>query len=718
MRQLFLEKGALALKEVCEPSLDDFSVLVSVSYSYMSVGQGLTSLIDTQYDIDARHIPTKVKKIIELASQRRFGYNHTAEDRTIAFGHSCAGVVLAVGKQVKNVRAGDMVACAGPGLAYHADVVCVPEHLVVRVKEQHSLKQASLIGLGALALQSIRRAALELGEHVAVLGLDSFGHVAMRLAAMNGAHVAGLDSNTEHIAYCQSKNMHSVYSLDKDNIEQSVRSIVGPHGFDCIIISPDYVQQKTIERALSFIRKKGRIVIAGNQAVNLPYVQAHQKEVDIRFSLSYGPGRHDPLYEQKNIDYPYAYVRWTEQRNMELCMELVEQKRLNLDDLIAHEVSLDTVSSVLQDLQKKRLVGVLVDFTANKRIKSQQTKDIQIIPAQVIPRYDEYTVAVVGFGSFARSVIIPILKTLPSFELTTILDEDATTVMRARKLLKQKTVCVGNVSSVLRSKAHIIFISPSVSITVDEIIECLEAGRVLFIAHPLTFSAAELDRLEAYLERNKHAKLCVGFFRSYAACVKKIRQELAHRHSPLMINYRLNVGRLEDEEKIHAQWRAGKAVIESSYIFDLFLSLTGAKPVSLSVESLRSSTVYPTDNLSLQLALSDGSLCSLMLTCLGSAAAGTERMEIFADSKTIVMEDYQTVKGFGDDIVLNEKLNAADKGYVELIEKFLQSIKMDAAPVVSYAHIIQVARLAHLTDSMIVAGGSYVIGKDNQQILL
>ena len=187
MRQIFLEKGELAIKEVCEPSMDDYSVLISVSYSYLSAGNGLKSLLESSQNIFFQNIPNKVKKIIDLVSNK--GLSQTASvikeklnNRTFVFGHSCSGTVLAIGKKVRNFKVGDLVACAGSGFAAHADVVCVPENLVVHVKNESLLKQSSLIGLGAMALQSVRRASLQIGETVAVLGLDTVGQLIMRLA--------------------------------------------------------------------------------------------------------------------------------------------------------------------------------------------------------------------------------------------------------------------------------------------------------------------------------------------------------------------------------------------------------------------------------------------------------------------------------------------------------------------------------------------------------
>lgn len=715
MRQLFLEKGALAIKEVCEPSLDDYSVLISVSYSYMSVGAGLASMLDADQHLFFKNIPTKVKKIVELASHKGIDYTasyikNKMNERIAAFGHSCSGTVLGVGQKVKNFRVGDLVACAGPGLANHADVVCVPENLVVRIKNEELLKSASLVGLGAMALQSIRRASLELGESVAIIGLDSFGQLAMRLASLNGAQVIGIDSSLDRLEYCQNIGFNAVYSFEKDNIEQSINTLTEAKGLDCIIISPESICEDIVNKALKLIRKKGRIVIAGNQQVSLSHQDPYQKEVDILFSLSYGPGRHDPNYEYKGLDYPYSYIRWTENRNMEFFVKLIESRRLQIDDMVNNEVSVETVTSSLQEMRAKNWIGVVVNFMRDKKIKQREDNGVKVIPAHVSTIKDDIIVSIVGFGNFSKNVLLPVLKNMRNVEIDTVLDEDVTSVMRARKSLKKSTVCVGNFLSILRSKAHVIFVSPSVEITVDEMIQCFDAGKALFIAHPLTFSSSDLDVLERYMEKNKTANLCVGLYRPFSPLIQKIKEEVKKRSSPLVINYRLNLGDLHDYEKIHAQWRAGKTVIEGSHIFDLFMHLTEAKPISISIDSLRASSqsqLYPTDNFIVQLAFNDGSICSLTVTCLGNAEAGHERMEVFYDAKTVIMEDFFYVRGFGVDLVLNERLKISNNGYQELLLKFFASLRSGKnTSIIPCKRIIDVARLALAADSMIISGGN------------
>src|SRR3990167_4347697 len=703
MRQIFLEKGELAIKEVCEPSLDDYSILVSVSYSYLSMGSGLKDLLESHQDLFFKNIPNKVKKIIDLVANK--GLSHASsliknkiKGRTFAIGHSCSGTVLAVGKKVKNFKVGDLVACAGPGFAAHADVVCVPEHLVIHVNKEEFLKDACLTGLGAMAMQSIRRASLQLGETVAVLGLDVVGQLIMKLAALSGCKVIGIDISKDRLELAQKSGFQYVYSFEKDNLEQSINAITGFKGVDCVIASPDCTDNNFYEKAFSILRKNGKFVVTGNKAMNLPDCVAYNKEIDILFSLSYGPGRNDPLYEYQGHDYPFQYVRWTENRNMQLFVNLIESQKIDLEDLIVESYPVEEVPDKLSTLQSKNKLGVVVNFN-KKKINELVNQEILIIPSIK----DSINVSVCGIGAFAKNFLYPFLKK-QSTEIDLIVDEDVNRVMRGKKLFKKsKVVCTGNVHSMINSKSNLIFISPSVEISADEVITLLNQKKAVFIAHPLTFNAQELDALEQFLDNNPHSKLCIGRYRSFSSLITKIKDEIKDRFSPLMVTYRLNINLNKKEEFTHPQWNAGRVITQGAHIFDLFYTLTNAKPVSISIDNLRPSSneVFPTDNFMAQIAFSDGSLCSLLVTSLGHEEIASERMEIYYDSKTIIMEDFTLLKGYGLSPAFSERLKAPDIGYNKLLEEFFASLKNLAPQPIDYERLISVARLTLSADSFI-----------------
>lgn len=707
MRQIFLEKGALAIKEVCEPSLDEYSVLISVSYSYMSVGSGLAAILDANQHLFFKNIPSKVKKIVELASQKGIDYTTSfikdkLEDRTLVFGHSCSGTVLAIGAKVKAFRVGDLVACAGPGLANHADVVCVTEHLVAHIKNEKYIKTASLVGHGTMALQSIRRASLQLGESIVIFGLDSFGQIAMRLAKINGAKVIGIDAIQERLAYSQQAGFNHVYSFERDNIEHVINGMTAHKGVDCVIISPDCADETILEKAAKIVRRKGRIIIAGNKKFALQQHDAYQKEVDILFSLSYGPGRHDPSYEYQGHDYPYSFVRWTENRNMEFFVHLIESEQIELNDLVASEIPAEQIDTCVKEIKKKKLVGLIVDFTKNKK-DHQQASAIKIIPAQVAHCKDEISIGIIGIGRFAKNTLWPIVKNMRNVTIDTVLDEDIAKVMRAKKIFKKSTVCVGSAITLLRSTCNVVFISPSIDISVDDVIALLDAGKAVFVAHALAFNQEDLDKLQHYLDTHPSALFCIGYHRRFSPLIIKIKAAVQHRNTPLMITYRLNTSSADEQEKIHTQWKHGKMIAQGSHIFDLFNFIIDAKPMSISVDSVKAAShdIYQADNFACQLTYNDGSIATLLLTSIASAESGIERMEIFFDAKTIVMEDYMLLKGYNVSADFSERLPIADNGYEQLIINFIGLLKGENKKLQLKELDVACAKLSFMADKMI-----------------
>lgn len=717
MRQVFLEKGTLAIKEVCQPSLDDYSVLISVSYSFMSMGTGLASILNANQNLFFNNIPQRVKKIIEIASQRGIDYAATAiKDRlagnAFVFGHSCSGTVLALGKKVQKFRVGDLVACAGPGLANHADIVCVPESLVVRVNKEESLKASCLTGIGAMALQSVRRAELQLGESVAVFGLDVIGQLMMRLAKKSGCNVIGIDAHDERLAYTQKIGNTAVYDFVRDNLEQSISLFTDAYGIDCVIISPDCIDERVLEYALKITRKKGRIVIAGSHQINLPQQLAYQKEIDILFSLSYGPGRYDPVYEYQGNDYPYSYVRWTENRNMEFFASLLEDKSIPVQDLIEYEISLDALSTTFEEIRKQKHLGAVLNFASKKElIHCPEKKDDEVL---FTPAWkNSLHVGVMGLGRFMRFTLMPVVKKHTNAEFALVVDQDITSVVRAKKQHPNTQILVGGPQLFYNCSANVIFISPAFDVTLDDIIALLERKKAIFLGRPLALTLQELQQLEEFFKKNPHLQslLCVGFYRSFSPFVEKIKRVVKDRHSPLMISYRINLGALSPEERVHAQWKYGRVIAQGSHIFDLFFYLVDAKPASVSVDSIRPLHVgsFPTDNFIVQITFQDGSVCSLLFTSLGHSGIGNERMELFFDSKAIVLEDYQLLQGYGLPSSFNEKLRSPNNGYEMLLEQFLAGIQKEQPCIpMSIERIMHVARLSLAADTLACQGGGSV----------
>lgn len=712
MRQLFLERGILSIKEVCEPKLDDYSVIVSVHYSFISSGKGLANIVAANQELFYENVPNKVKKILEIVTQH--GVDYTAKmikdklaGKIIPLGQSCSGQVIALGKEVKKFRVGDFVACAGPGLANHADVVCVPQNLITPIKNESFLKQASLTAVGAMALQSIRRANLQLGESVCVFGLETMGQLIAQLAKISGCKVVGADHNQDLLLNAQQSGIPYTYNFSQDNLLQSIELLTNSIGVDCVIITPDCAQDNIINDALKIVRKKGRIVIVENRDIQLKKNLIGQKEIDVLFSLSYGPGRYDPLYEYKGQDYPYSYVRWTENRNMEVFANLIETNQIDLSNFVKNEFNLNDISKAIENINQNNHLGVVLNYSEDKKLGCAPVKNDEKIT--FIPAFkDSMRVGIIGASKFTQLNLMPIISKLNNVVIDTIIDRDMASSLNAAKFYPGALAYTGSAELFSENNCNVVIVSPSAEINTDDIISILQKGKAIFMAKSLETNLIDFKQLKEFFLTHKKSYLCVGYHRTYSPFIQKIKKVIANRSSPLMIQYRFNAGFIPKEQRMQTEWKSGRIMIQAPHIFDLFCYLTETKPISVSVEALKhlSNVAFPTDNFCATISFEDGSVCSLLFTSLGHMDLGRERMELFFDSKSIVMEDYVSLIGYGISPTFDERVKVADQGYEKLITSFFESIRNEKSEMpFNLERLAMVTDLALTVDQLVCQGG-------------
>jgi len=711
VRQLFLEKGAIEIKEVCQPLLDDYSVLVDVSYSFIGSGQELSKILSDQKNKFFHNMPLKIKKLLDLIMQKGGDHaRHVIQNRrtksTLPIGHSCSGKVIAVGKKVRQFRAGDLVACAGAGFAHHAEIVCVPEQLVVRVSDDHLLRHASLTSIGAIALQSIRRAKISIGEFVCVVGLDSLGQMITQLASLAGARVIALDYAESKLVLAQKSGAEFIYQIN-DNTQDNIAQVTQEYGVDCVIVSPEYIANQEANLMVGITRKQGRIILVGSKSILFEHEFIQQKEIKIIFSMTYGPGRYDVGYEFQGKDYPYNYVRWTENRNMVSFLHLIKTGKINTESLIGKELSLENVS---EEFEEDMGLGFIISYRKSvaKKDVCPEIKEELFVPAHKIPS-DELNVTFFGANRSTRLSLLPIVRNIHGVKIHRIIDRDVSRAIDTSKQYFGATALTGDAELFYDDPStDVVCISSQESLHVEHIIKALQNGKKLYLARPFAFSEEELNRLRSYLECNNKARMCVGYYRSHAPFIQKIKRQIYKRRTPLMISYRLNLRALDDCDSVDMRPRFGNIVDKASHIIDLFGFLTDAKPLSISVETIRPTRehIFTSDNFIAQLQMSDGSICSLEMTSIGHRENGVERMELHFDGKTIVMEDFMRLTGFGLPKGFDELVRVPDKGREVLARKFFNEVKKpDHSSLFDAELLYQTAHLTMHLDRLVCQGG-------------
>ncbi len=718
MRQVFLEKGAIVLNNVSQPILKDKDVLISVHYSCISTETEKITTANTKQSIFFSNIPQKVSKVFESVATPGIESTKALISEKLAgniqaLGYSCSGKIIAVGEKIKKFRPGDYVACAGAGLANHADLACVPENLVVHVPKKELLQAASITTIGAIALQGLRRAQVQLGETVCVLGLGLIGQITIQLAKCNGCHVIGVDHLEKRLTLAQKLGADAVYNAQDPQTLSNILFDTQQQGVDTTIVTAISSNNDIMQQAMEVTRKKGKIVIVGNVGLKLERSPFYQKEIDLLMSCSYGPGRYDPTYEMEGIDYPYPYVRWTENRNMQAFIQLLKEKKINIDRIIPKQLSIQEITKAYEQIQQKKELAVILSYLPKKEdifqpataYIQQQTKDYLMFKPAI---KDQLRVGFIGAGGFAKVKLIPIVSRIKRTKINAIVDANITNSLNVSKLYGAARALTNSNELFIEDLIDVVIIASPHKYHCEQALTALQNNKAVFLEKPMVTDGEQLKRFATFLQKHPSLPFCVDYNRSFAPFIQHIKQALENRKSPLMISYRTNAGFIPKDHWIQTEVGAGRIIGEACHIFDLFYYLTDAEPISVSVESLKppSDDLFPTDNFSVQLSFSDGSVCSLLYTSLGHNNVGKERMEIHFDSKTIIMNDYKLLEGYGLSSSFNMKTSIPDKGHEYLLKKFFTSLHQKTiTPIIDLQRLIKVAQITLVVDKLACKGG-------------
>jgi predicted dehydrogenase/threonine dehydrogenase-like Zn-dependent dehydrogenase len=734
MRQVLLHKGSIKIKEVFEPLLNDTSVLVSVHYSCISSGTENAMISSNKKNILFSNLSQKITKVFESIQANGIEGTRALIKSKISgeyqsLGYACSGVVIAVGKQVKNFRPGDYVACAGAQLAMHADTVCIPTNLVVKIRNPQNVKIASLTTITAIALQGLRRANIQLGETVSVLGLGLLGQITVQLLKNNGCKVIGIDINSERLTLAQELGADATYHAHDPSLYKEIEYLTEFYGCDATIITAGSSSNSIIQQAMEVTRKKGKVVIVGDIGLEINRSPFYQKEIDLLISCSYGPGRYDQSYERDNIDYPYAYVRWTENRNMATALALIEEGKISTNKLIPLELSVDQASLGYKELEKGSQLGVVLSYVPKKDLLSseqERQKNIHFSShiTYIPPLEGNIRVALIGAGGFAKVKLLPLLSKINNVTLSAIVDADMINALNVAKLYPDAIATTHEQDIFQNNSIDVVIIASPHKFHCDQALQALVKGKAVFVEKPMVTDFKQLERLHSFLSTHTTIPFCVDYNRSFAPFIVKIKKELQKRKTPLMAYYRMNAGYIPKDHWVQTATGAGRIIGEACHIFELFCFLTDAEPRTISVETVApaNENLFPTDNFSAQIHFSDGSVCTLLYTALGHAKLAKERMELFFDSKSIVMDDYKVLQGYGTSLFFDQKTKYQDKGHEALIREFFKDVaKTNSSGVISHKRLYDAAHITLIIDKLACQGGGsfdivndYMIGSAGQ----
>jgi predicted dehydrogenase/threonine dehydrogenase-like Zn-dependent dehydrogenase len=739
MRQILLNNAGAVVARVPRPVVERGSVLVRVRFSLISVGTEIAPLRSMAASApdssaaeralaragtlkhyakasvrDPRKAINRVMKMARRQANRLSVPGGAAavpterDQQGWNVGYSAAGEVIAVGEGITDLAAGDLVACAGAGQANHADYINVRRHLVCRVPNGCDIDLAASATVGAIAMQGVRRAAPQLGERVCVLGLGLIGQLTAQLLRVAGCDVIGLDLDPARVERARGLGMASGAS-DPEAFKALVRDATGGRGADQTLMTAATKSNAVINLAMDVTRAKGRVVIVGDVGLKVERDVFYRKEIDLLMSTSYGPGRYDAAYEVEGHDYPFGYVRWTENRNMQSYLDLVARGRLDVRSLMDRVIEVDEAPAAyrtLADAEGELPLGVLIRYGDDTHDRPDAADATAVTIAghrktsSACIRY-----ALVGAGAFGTGMLVPQMdKDGDRFFLKTVVSRNAS---QGGNFARDRGV------EVLTSDLDAALNDPAIDLVViatrhhehaDQVVRTLQAGKHVFVEKPLALTWDELTRVaQVYASLPAQPLLMVGFNRRFSPALRELKARLASRRSPLLIDYRLNAGYLPPDHWVHGLQGGGRNIGEACHMYDVFRFLAGAPVRSIAATAIDpGSLAYArNDNFSATVGYTDGSVATLVYTALGpKTGMGKEQITVFCDGDAFVVDDFRKLVRASDGAVLWQSGEIL-KGHFEELKQLGDAIADGGAPPIPFDEIVETSAVALEVEDLI-----------------
>ncbi|NEN23341.1 Gfo/Idh/MocA family oxidoreductase [Cryomorpha ignava] len=675
MEQLLqsLKAGDMEIVSLPNPIPGKGEVLVRTHFSAISTGTEGKTVSDARkgYIAKAKSRKEEVGKVVKAA--RSHGIADTYKmvmnklEALQPLGYSLSGLVEAVGSNITHFKPGDRVACGGAS-ASHAELVCVPENLCVRIPETANIDEAAFTTIGAIAMQGIRRAELNLGENCVVIGLGIIGQITLRLLKAAGVKAFGIDLKNELVDLAIQSGAENASLRSDELLEAEVAEFSHGHGVDAVIITAASASLDPVELAGILCRTHGKVVIVGSVPTGFSRKNYYRKELDLRMSTSYGPGRYDSNYEEKGLDYPIGQVRWTENRNMLAFAELLGNKSIDLSDLISHRFPFENAREAFDLVVNREAdkMGILLEYDTQKSLeqKPQPKKENQTAGDRI---------SLIGAGSFATNFLLPNLKDkLTLAGITTARPHTAENA--ARKFEFEKAYADAD-EMLANDNAAACVIATRHNSHAPLAIKALKNGKRVFLEKPLCLNIDEYFELKNLLLAPGTPDLMVGFNRRFAPQIIETKKKLGG--IPLAINYRINAGAVPADHWVHdPEVGGGRIIGEVCHFIDLCCFLTDSKLQSVSATALE---VLPQnhDTFTASLHFENGSVTSIAYFSNGNKALSKEYLEVFGGGLTAIVDDFKSMKIYGAKLE-SHKLSKQDKGHAAEVSAFAEAVKSGA----------------------------------------
>ncbi len=680
-----VSKGKILIKTI--------STLVSTGTEKMLVDFGSANYLNK-----ARQQPEKVKQVVQKI--KTDGLMPTIEavqnklDMPIPLGYCNVGTVCEVGENVKGFAPGDIVASNGG----HSEYVLVSDNLCAKLPKEVSTDDAVFTVLSSIALQGIRLANPTIGEIFAVMGLGLVGQLTVQLLVANGCKVIAFDFNKERVD-CAIKNGAEGFVLNDEFDPISEADLISNgFGVDGVLITANTSSNKLIKQSANMCRKRGRIILIGVTGLNISRDDFYEKELTFQVSSSYGPGRYEKNYEEKGLDYPIGFVRWTEKRNFESILQLMASRKFLPSKHITHRFPIEQADSKYnKTLNSSDSLGIVIDYTNDKNVDDMQVNRKKIPPIKIKKDKGDSSpiIGLLGSGEYARRVLIPILKKDGATIKTVVSQGGLSGYFSAKK--NDIPFSTTDYKKIINdSEINTVIISTRHDTHADLVIESLKNHKAVFVEKPLCLNEKELLEIESCYKNlhlnNKNPKLMIGFNRRFAPHIVKVKNYINMSSKPSSCTITINAGKLDSDHWLNDPVIGGGRLIgEACHFIDLMYFLMGSD-----IENVHTTQMFDTtkDSFSINMTFQNGSFGVINYFCNGNKDFPKERIEVFNDGNVFQINNFKNLKHFSKSGIKNSRLFNQDKGHKHCLMSFNKALKKNIEMPINHEEIFNVSRIA------------------------
>ena len=690
MKQIIqdLKTGHTILEELPAPGVKPGHLLIETTRSLVSLGteRMLVEFGKSNIIQKAKQQPDKVKEVINKI--KTDGLQPTINavlnklGQPLPLGYCNVGRVIAIGKGVEGFSVGDRVASNGP----HAEYVCVPKNLVVQIPEDVSDEEASFTVIGAIGLQGIRLANPTLGETVVVVGLGLIGLVTAQLLKANGCRVIGFDYDNLKVELARKLRIDAVNPSEGIDQVGYVQNATGSIGADAVIITASNKSNEIISQSAKMSRKRGRIILVGVIGLDISRADFYEKELTFQVSCSYGPGRYDEQYEQKGQDYPLPFVRWTEKRNFETILNAIASNSIDVKSLITERIALANYDEIYSDMNNGRSIASILEYP--EKNSTLLNRSIRLNTTEFHGGHG--VVGIIGAGNFTSAMILPCLKKTKA-KLKYISSSGGLTGTVLAKKYNIANTTTDNSSILNDNDVDLVMVTTRHNSHASLVIQALDHGKHVFVEKPLALNLTELDQIIEAIEKSKKT-VTVGFNRRFAPLAVKMKKLLGNSGTPMNIVATMNAGFIPSSVWVHDMKIGGGRIIgEACHFIDLISFLTESQVVSVCMNAMGKHLMDNSDNATILLKYENGTNAVINYFANGSKAYSKERVEVFHQERTLVMENWRKLTGYGFKN-FSSASSGQDKGHQSQFTFLIETITKGGSQIIPIDQIINTTK--------------------------